>query len=149
MLLPFAFYAYPEWLNKIHVYFLRIFSDDGTSRTKFSNVLMMIQPISLHLEGIFLLRDHVIQIILHKNSFVKMRWFDAKTCENDLWNKWYSECEVRRGASFPCFDMAVILCVLNTKAGWINNVGFFFTLVQSYDIYKQTKSNSDHNLGWG
>ena len=53
---------------------------------------------------------------------------------------------VRRGASFPCFDMAVILCVLNTKAGWINNVGFFCTLVQSYDIYKQTKSNSDHNL---
>ena len=41
MLLLFAFYAYPEWLNKIHVYFLRIFSDVGISRTKFSNVLMI------------------------------------------------------------------------------------------------------------
>ena len=51
----------------------------------------------------------------------------------------------RREASFPCYELAVILCLFDTKAGWINNVGFFCTLVQSYDIYKQTKSNSDHD----
>ena len=41
VLLLFAFYAYPEWLNKIHVYFLRIFSDEGISRPVFSNVPMI------------------------------------------------------------------------------------------------------------
>ena len=64
MLLLFAFYAYPEWLNKIHVYFLRIFSDEGISRTVFSNVLMIQhQHNPQSSEAIFLLRDPILWII--------------------------------------------------------------------------------------